>query len=128
MCLLTVWQTTKIRAGTPGARRADSSESEETSSSSQSAENPKKGAVAEQQFLYIQMEYCPRTLREALDDTSRTLEVADFWEWLRQVSAPMHYAHFLQSQRCSDAHESLELRPSSCLYLLSLGFWVTLAP
>ena len=39
------------------------------------------------------MEYCPRTLREALDEPGRRPELVDFWEAVRQILDGLRHIH-----------------------------------
>jgi serine/threonine protein kinase len=39
------------------------------------------------------MEFCPRTLREALDEPSRRPELANFWEAMRQLLDGLRHIH-----------------------------------
>jgi len=44
-------------------------------------------------FWTPQMEFCPRTLREALDQPGRRPELVDFWEAIRQILDGLRHIH-----------------------------------
>lgn len=49
--------------------------------------------VVERTYLYIQMEYCPRTLREVLDFRTEALDEVTAWRYFRQIVEGLAYIH-----------------------------------
>lgn len=83
-----------------GDRGEESSEAEEgTSRSSSSSED-----VALTNTLYIQMEYCPRTLRQLIDAGALVGRPDDAWRLVRQVIEALAYLH----STCSIVHRDLK--------------------
>ncbi|MCO5571335.1 hypothetical protein L7F22_025073 [Adiantum nelumboides] len=55
--------------------------------------DPAEDNYAERTYLYIQMEYCPRTLREVLDSNAEALDEATVWRIFRQIVEGLAHIH-----------------------------------
>ncbi|KAJ8613345.1 hypothetical protein CTAYLR_002239 [Chrysophaeum taylorii] len=80
--------------------RASSSDDETDSSSSERSSSSSSLVFT----LYIQMEFCPRTLRELIDSRALVGRPDDAWRLVRQIIEALAYLHF----SCGIVHRDLK--------------------
>ncbi|KAK9906778.1 hypothetical protein WJX75_007809 [Coccomyxa subellipsoidea] len=78
--------------GTPSSAPAANSNDETAVEWTQTQKTGSRQA-APQQMLYIQMEFCPRTLRQVLDESPSGMEPEDCWQVVRQLLAGLANIH-----------------------------------